>query len=250
MQVKPSRRFAAAGLAALGVVAAAVAGALWIAAVNPTTADAQPAAASAYTEPIIALPEVVVGRQAAPQARGGAPDAQVSDLLAVTSARLEDRVVTEAPVPVGLRIEALDVAAPVITAGPLPNGEMEVPEGIDEVAWYEFGPAPGEQGSAVLAAHVDLAGQGPGVFFALNSLERGARIAVDFADGSSRRFEVIDGATYQKDELDSERIFARTGAPALTLITCGGGFNPSLGRYDSNIVVFAAPVDDTAAAQG
>ena len=162
-------------------------------------------------------------------------------LLSTTSARIEDRVVPERPAPVGLRIEALEISAPVAPAGALPNNEMEVPTGIDEVAWYRYGPAPGEPGSAVLAAHVDLAGHGPGIFYELHSLRRGDRITVDY-DGSAWAFEVVDGATYHKSELDTERIFARTGPPKLTLVTCGGGFNPSLRRYDSNVVVYAIPV--------
>lgn len=50
--------------------------------------------------------------------------------------------------------------------------------------------------------------------------------------------------TYAKDELPLDVIFSRAGAPVLTLVTCGGGFSPSEETYDSNVVVYATPVDD------
>jgi len=34
-------------------------------------------------------------------------------------------------------------------------------------------------------------------------------------------------------------LFARTGQPRLTLITCGGAFNRTTRSYDNNIVVTA-----------
>ncbi len=145
--------------------------------------------------------------------------------------------------PVGLRIPDLAEDAPIIAAGVEPNGEMEIPDSVDEVAWYRFGPSPGEPGSAVLAAHVDLAGQGPGVFYDLRELEPGALVVIDYEDGSSSPFRVIARQTYLKDELPLDLIFSRSGEPVLTLITCGGDFNRSLRSYDSNVVVYATPVE-------
>ena len=122
---------------------------------------------------------------------------------------------------------------------------MEVPQSVSDVGWYEFGPAPGEPGSAVLAAHVDLASQGPGVFFDLRNLEPGATILVDFDDGTTATYRAEARTIYDKTDLPVEAIFAREGPPVLTLITCGGGFNRSLQSYDSNVVVYAVPIPDT-----
>lgn len=150
--------------------------------------------------------------------------------------------------PVGLRIPDLVENAPVVPVGIEPSGEMEIPDKVDEVAWYRFGPAPGQPGSAVLAAHVDLEGQGPGVFYDLRKLEPGAIVVVDYDDGSSSMFEVIARETYLKDELPLDLIFSRSGDPVLTLITCGGDFNRALRRYDSNVVVYATPIESRPAA--
>lgn len=150
--------------------------------------------------------------------------------------------------PVRLAIPVLGVEAPVEPHGvDLRTGQMSVPGNVTEVAWYEHGPAPGEGGSAVLAAHVDQVGRGPGVFFRLRELEPGDEIIVGHSDGTRTRFSVVARILYQKDELPLDAIFANSGAPVLTLVTCGGGFDSSRQSYEGNVVVFATPV---AAPQG
>lgn len=151
--------------------------------------------------------------------------------------------VDQSPDPVRLRIARISVDAPVGEYGiDLETGQMDVPANVSEVGWYRFGPKPGEPGSAVLAAHVDLEGYGPGVFFALEVLEPGDRIEILYADDTRRTFEVEARATYLKDELPLDVIFSREGPPALTLVTCGGDFDSGISSYDSNVVVYARPV--------
>lgn len=220
-----------------------VAIALAVTAFTPSATESPvPSAANVLTP--LANPQPVA-ITTAPGAVGAAakavPAPSSAPVLGITSARIEDRVIPDRATPIGLQIGALDVAAPVIRVGGADDGSMEVPDGIDEVAWYEFGPAPGEAGSAVLAAHVDMAGLGPGVFFDLHSLAAGDMVTVAFDDGTAQAFEVFESRRYLKAELDTGRIFSRTGPATITLVTCGGGFNPALGRYDSNVVVYAAP---------
>lgn len=155
------------------------------------------------------------------------------------------------PAPIGLRIERLAVDAPVDAYGVNQRtGQMAVPDNVTDVGWYEFGPSPGEPGSAVLAAHVDLAGSGPGVFFDLSTLTKDDEIVVLYADGTELPFRVVARTTYDKEELPLDVIFSRDGPPVLTLITCGGGFNSEIGRYDSNVVVYAVPDLGTEPAEG
>lgn len=146
------------------------------------------------------------------------------------------------PMPVSLSISAIDVDAPIEPYGVDPgSGLMDVPDNVTDVAWYEHGPSPGEPGSAVLAAHVDLREEGPGVFFDIDDLEQGDNVEVTFDDGSRQDFEVTATATYPKTELPLDAIFSRSGPAVLTLITCGGVFDPDASRYDSNVVVYATP---------
>lgn len=142
--------------------------------------------------------------------------------------------------PIGLSIEAIGVRAPVVSVGVEADGDMEIP-GAREVGWYRFGPAPGESGSSVLAAHIAWNGE-RGVFRALGRVREGDRIDVTLADGEMRGFEVVETAQYGKEELPFDRIFAKDGAPGLVLISCGGDFNRQLNSYEDNIVIYARPI--------
>ncbi len=172
-------------------------------------------------------------------------DAFRAPSVPVWSGTLADSPALAMADPVALRLSSIDVDAPIIPTGvDSRTGQMEVPGNVRDVAWYEFGARPGESGSAVLAAHVDLAGRGPGVFFHLRDVEPGDLVEVEFGDGSVSFFRVEARTVYPKDELPLDTIFAEQGSPVLTLITCGGGFSESAGSYDSNVVVYAVPVPD------
>lgn len=158
---------------------------------------------------------------------------------------LGDLTETTGPAPVGLKIDKLGIDAQVGAYGVDSQGRMDVPDNITEVGWYEFGPSPGEAGSAVLAAHVDLAGPGRGLFYDLDALDPGDIVSVTYSDGSVADFEVDARSVYLKSDLPLETIFSRNGKPVLTLVTCGGAFSRSANSYDSNVVVYAVPVDGT-----
>ena len=168
-----------------------------------------------------------------------------SPSVPIRPGELSEIPVEEPVVPVALELASLGIDAPIIPTGVNQRtGQMAVPNNVRDVAWYEFGSRPGESGSAVLAAHVDLASQGPGVFFGLRKVEVGDIVEVTFSDDSVSRFRVEARTVYRKAELPLDTIFARKGAPVLTLITCGGGFSESSGSYDSNVVVYAVPVQE------
>ena len=162
--------------------------------------------------------------------------------IPVTSGRLEDLEGEPAPQPVRLRIAALGIDAPIQAVG-VRGGEMEVPPRAGTVGWYRFGASPGQQGSAVLAAHVSWGGE-RGAFYRLRDLPPGAAIEVTFEDGSVRRFRSAALTSYDKEGLPVEEIFRRDGDPVLTLITCGGAFNPSLRSFEDNVVAYAVPVPE------
>jgi sortase (surface protein transpeptidase) len=152
----------------------------------------------------------------------------------------ERRAEAAAAQPVAIAIRALDIDAVVRPVGVEDNGEMEIP-GAAEVGWYRYGSRPGDEGSAVLAAHVDYDGQ-VGVFFDLGKAEAGDTIDIAFSDDTVRSFVVLERSQFEKQSLPFDEIFRRDGDPSLVLITCGGDFNPSLRSYEANVVLFAEPL--------
>lgn len=147
-----------------------------------------------------------------------------------------------APIPARISVPGLGVDAPVDAVTLDGDGQMELPEDVSRVGWYRFGPAPGAAGSAVLAGHVDDAEQGRGALFPLSDADVGEQIAVTDAAGTTTRWQVVSREVITKQALPLDRIFARDGAPRLTVVTCGGPFLPEYRSYRDNVVVVAEPV--------
>lgn len=227
------------GLVALSVGAALLAGAIIIYTTGVSDLGDPAAVEESLTAPPSSSPPVPIPEPAIGTTRETEPSLPLWETNEKTS--FADLAETS-PVPVGLTISVIDVEAPIEPRGVDPRSElMDVPDNVTDVAWYEHGPSPGEPGSAVLAAHVDLRDQGRGVFFDIGDLEPGDLVEVSFDDGSHLGFEVTATATYPKTELPLDAIFSRSGPAVLTLITCGGAFDPDSSRYDSNVVVYATP---------
>ena len=153
------------------------------------------------------------------------------------SSALDQEVIADTAQPTALVIGNIGVDAPVVSLGVTSSGDMEVPENIGEVGWYQFGPAPGEAGSAVLAAHVDKAGEGPGVFFHLDRVRVDDRLTIQMSDGTSTTFRVVSTERVAKTDLGVDTLFASDGDSVIRLITCGGAFDREAGSYYDNIVV-------------
>jgi hypothetical protein len=116
-------------------------------------------------------------------------------------------------------------------------GSMETPK-FGRAGWYTEGPRPGQDGPAVVVAHVDSK-TGPDVFARLKELKRGAKIQITDKQGKTYEFVARSKRQTDKDKLPTQAIWGPTDGPALRLITCGGSFDHATGHYRANITVFA-----------
>jgi sortase family protein len=137
-----------------------------------------------------------------------------------------------------VRIAALGVTSDVMELGLRRDGSMEVPPGAYPVGWYDRSPTPGRLGPAVLAGHVDWAGE-PGAFAGLDELLPGDTVEVDRADGSTAVFVVDRVEEHDKDAFPSDAVYGDLDHAGLRLITCGGAFDEDTGDYADNVIVFA-----------
>jgi sortase (surface protein transpeptidase) len=110
--------------------------------------------------------------------------------------------------------------------------------------WYDVGPSPGQSGSAVILGHVDSAlGQGGlGFFFRLGDVRAGQGINVTLANGTTSHWTVTSLHLYANADFPDALVYARSGPPALRLVTCGGAFDGSTHEYESTLVVTATLV--------
>ena len=149
----------------------------------------------------------------------------------------------QAPVasPVSLTIPLIGVKTQVITLGLARGGAMQVPSSTTVAGWYTGSPRPGSIGSAIIVGHIDSE-TGPGVFYRLSELRSGDAVFVKRADGTTAEFRVTSIQTYLKDQFPTGQVYGPTPDAELRLITCGGAFDPRLGSYLSNTVVYAVQV--------
>jgi sortase (surface protein transpeptidase) len=123
-------------------------------------------------------------------------------------------------------------------AWPLADGTIAVPARPDVAGWYEQGPRPGQPGPAVILGHVDFR-DGPGIFFNLAHLSRGAVIHIDRADGSTVTFRVTTVSQVAKARFPTDLVYAPTLQRSLRLVTCGGSFDRARHSHRDNVIVFA-----------
>lgn len=154
------------------------------------------------------------------------------------SPRSSGTTVLPAAAPVGLRIPAIGVDSMLMDLGLEPDGTLEVPPDGFPAGWYSGSPTPGELGPAIIAGHVDWAGQ-PGVFFALRDLVAGDEVVITRRDGGTARFHVTRVEQFDKDAFPTEAVYGDLDHAGLRLITCGGSFDAREGSYRDNVVVFA-----------
>jgi hypothetical protein len=185
---------------------------------------------------------VVACRSAPPPPAGAPPEASVA-----SSAPVVEKSSAPAPAatvaPAGLKIPAMDLDAEIDPVGVDKSGDFAVPPSVDRVGWYKWGPGwSAEQGSIVIAGHVDSADQGKGAFFSLGRLDVDDEVTLTGPDGEDRAFKVVERKRYEKTAIPLDEYFARDGDVRLTLITCGGPFDKKTRHYRDNVVVTAVPV--------
>ena len=141
-----------------------------------------------------------------------------------------------------LAIPRFSVDAPIVVLGVDDDGVMETPDGPLKVAWYDFSARPGFGSNAVFSGHVDYYNYGAAVFWNLKDLEQDDIIELRLEDGTVYQYEVFSRNQYRASDAPIQEIVGRTDAEVITLITCGGTFDPSIGQYDDRVVVRAQRV--------
>jgi sortase (surface protein transpeptidase) len=142
--------------------------------------------------------------------------------------------------PVRLRVPSLGLDTAVRAVGVADDRQMRLPADPRVLGWYRYGPAPGGEGSVVLAGHVDSRRFGVGPLSRLQTIEVDALIAVAGRSGRVRTYRVDSIERFDRQALPAA-VFARTGPERLRLVTCTGPYLPEAGGYQQNLVVTAVP---------
>lgn len=147
---------------------------------------------------------------------------------------------SEAPI-ARIRIPRFEVDAPIQVRGVDANRVMETPDGPENVAWYDFTARPGFGSNAVFSGHVDYINYGAAVFYNIGNLSAGDTVEVALEDGTVYTYSVFELYQVGAEPTDEElrKIVSATPNEVVTLITCGGNFNPDTHQYDKRTIVRA-----------
>lgn len=142
--------------------------------------------------------------------------------------------------PLKISIPAIGVKAAMSSVGVQKSGAIQTPPLSKPrlAGWYRLGPAPGDQGPAIILGHVNTR-KGAAVFSRLRELRRGNKIAVLRADGKTAIFTVDGIEQVGKTTFPTKRVYGNTITSSLRLITCGGVYNAKKHSYTDNIIVYA-----------
>lgn len=140
--------------------------------------------------------------------------------------------------PMCIKIPKINIDAVVLSVGITSNGDMAVPKSPAEVAWFDLGTIPGEDGSAVIAGHSGWKDDIPAVFDNLYKLNKGDKIYIKNDKGITITFLVREVKKYNPNE-DTEDVFnSIDGKAHLNLITCAGLWDNVSKSSSERLVIF------------
>ena len=245
----PARRVAAVAAAAL--LAGACTQAVADVAVRGTSASAPLPASGGASGPATAASRRPVKElrpaSAASTTAASTPAASTAPLPRATAVPARAPAVSRPAAPTRLRIASASVDARVEAVGVREDGQMELPGDPDVAGWYRHGAAPGEvSGSAVIAAHVTAQGR-RGALYPLAQVQAGQVVLVTVPK-RILRYRITSVVAESRGDVDLARLFSRSGAPRLHIVTCAGRWDPVRRSYDNTLVVTAVPVPTGSAA--
>ena len=169
------------------------------------------------------------------------PQVMASSRVAAPEPELQP--VVQGVAPIAFQVDKFGIDAP-IASGAVVDGVMQDPSGPWVVAWYDQLGKVRERNNVVMAGHVDYYTVGPAVFWNVRELVPGDVVRVLTEDGEAVEYAVewaqmYDVATQLTPEVIQTEIVGDTGQESLTLITCGGPFDPATGQYLQRFVVRA-----------
>lgn len=170
-----------------------------------------------------------------------AASAPSPEAAAVTTTEPTSAATTEAGEPAWIRIASGGVDGPIVPQGLAADGTIN--PGRDEIIWFTGNDrvAPGEVGTAVIAAHVTWEGR-PDAFVDLPSVSLGDEVEVGYDDGTVRTFTVTEAVPVGKEQLARSLTVwgEHPDRPRLAIITCDEtqGVLPD-GHTAANFVVIA-----------
>lgn len=140
--------------------------------------------------------------------------------------------------PMRLKIPKINVDSDVESVGLAPDSSIGVPRERENVAWFNTGSRPGDNGSAIIVGHYGINNKKTSAFDNLHRLRKGDKLYVEDDKGVVTTFVVRENRRYDPDA-DSSSVFGpNDGKSHLNLVTCEGTWDEENQQYTKRLVVF------------
>lgn len=143
-----------------------------------------------------------------------------------------------AGLPLRLKIPSIKVDSDVENVGLTPEGSMDVPKERANVAWFELGQRPGDNGAAVIAGHYGRENDKGAAFDNLHKLRKGDKVYIEDDNGDIISFVVRESKRYDQNAYASAVFDSNDDKAHLNLITCEGEWDKDTNQYPTRLVVF------------
>ncbi len=138
--------------------------------------------------------------------------------------------------PTRIYFPSFEEETPIVPAGIDKKNNMATISEPDVATWYRYGATPGDaEGNAIVGGHVRWSGR-RGDFALLHDIIVGDSVLVTLDNGEEREFTVAFKETYMLDDVP-EWVMDLRGEGRLTLITCAGDYDYSIGTSEARTVV-------------
>ena len=155
------------------------------------------------------------------------------------------------PIPTRIYFTKAEIMADIVPVGIIQEGErqgqMDTVDDPDLAAWYEPGPAPGEEGNALINGHKSWKGK-IGRFSVLWDMAVGDEIAIEYDDGAVKYFYVVSVDFYPYNGVPNT-VMDLSGESRVTLITCYGDYDRTAGTSKQRCVVVCQSAEVISAKQ-
>lgn len=146
----------------------------------------------------------------------------------------------ERSIPTWVDLPSIEAHSSLVQLGLNADRTIQVPPTDQplQAGWYQYSPAPGQVGPAVILGHIDGNHQ-KGIFWRLHEMKTGDTVQVGREDGGTLNFTVTKVDQVAKSSFPTEAVYGDTPEPQLRLITCGGAYDAANHNYLDNIIVYA-----------
>lgn len=207
--------------------------------VDPSEAGVPPSSRSQDTQVIQPDTGTPTAVPASPVAKASCPKLTGADGMTKTPVATPEagQECARGAVPASITIPSIKVQATAEVKEIL-DGVLQEPSDEKIVTWYKETARLGETGNVVIAGHLNWWGFPEAVFFNLSSLKAGDLIQVSDGNGGTFTY-VVTTVRQMPNDGNPETVVRGTDAETLTLITCGGEWDPAVSEYNSRTVVQA-----------